>query len=112
MSANKDEIRKELENLREDAKKIKTDISSLFEKLVEIGKSESAIDDEIREEGRKLIEDLNQMMDSTPEENNADNGSPINEITDNVTEKFSKNPVMTLFVAFVAGLIFGKWTSR
>lgn len=103
------ELDKDIEVLREDVAKLRRDLASTSKKIVEIGKDQSAsIATEARaklqSEAMHLIGELNSVLNST----RGKGKRAVNSIENKVTEK----PLMSVAIALIAGLIFGKLADR
>ncbi|MEQ9619677.1 MAG: hypothetical protein RIG61_10955 [Deltaproteobacteria bacterium] len=105
----KSDLNKEIETLREDVAKLRTDLASTSKKLVDVGKDQTAsvttaAKAKLQAEAAHLITELNSALDSTRHSSKR----AVNTIENRLTER----PFMSVAVALVAGLICGKLTDR
>jgi len=76
------DLREDLDILKEDVSKLRSDITELTQKLVFIGRSEAGVaKDKLLEQGKKTAETME--------------------------KKIEEKPLMSILVAFIAGLFLG-----
>ena len=93
-----EKLGQDIDTLRDDVAKLRTDLSHLAKSLLEKGKNET---DSARE---KVIEELRNEFGSA-----RDKGM---ETVDSVEQTIQERPFISLLIAFLAGLILGKLFDR
>ena len=90
--------RGDLDAVREDLSRLRTDLRDLFQKLIESGKSEAGATKE------RLLDDINEALELTTERGKA--------AVQSLETKVQRNPLMSLLLAFLIGFVFGKLFER
>ena len=90
--------RGDLDAVREDLSRLRTDLRDLLQRLMETGKSEAGATKE------RVIDDINEALELTTERGKA--------VVQSLESKVQENPVISLLLAFLIGFIFGKLFER
>lgn len=95
---NEDGLDNDLESLRDDVSKLKSDISDITQKLIYKAKSDSGPMKD------KIIEDLKNELDRARGKGR--------ETFESVEQQIQEKPLMSLLIAFILGLLLGKLLDR
>lgn len=100
-----DELRAELETLKEDLAKLRKDLSAIPETGRDLaGDSVAAARESLQQEAEKLMDRMRSAADEA--------GAQGKEVVDEVGRSVSERPVTSLLVAFGTGLALGWMTQR
>lgn len=91
-------IGKEMDNLKEDMAKLRADLSQLGKALLERGKNETDVAKD------KVIDELKSELLSARKRGK--------EKVDSVEHQIQEKPIVSLLIAFLAGLLLGKLFER
>src|SRR5262245_58456498 len=99
------EFRQDFEAMQADMAKLRSDFTSLAQKLIDLGKNEAgSVQDRIETEARSLVQELRQTLHETQERGQ----KTIKSVEQMVTEQ----PLVSLLAAFGIGLLLGKLLDR
>lgn len=99
------QVNNELDSLRRDVSRLRSDLAGLADALLHAGKSEAeGVGERISEAARERLSDLRSAFDSAREM-----GSNAIEA---IEEKVGSRPVTSLVIAFAVGLVIGKVATR
>ena len=90
--------RGDLEAVKEDLSRLRTDLRDLLRKLIETGKSETGVTKE------RVLDEINEAFELTTERGKA--------AVQSLENKVQENPLISILLAFVIGFIFGKLFER
>ena len=97
MSGNGDS-RGDLEAVKEDLSRLRSDLKDLFQRLIESGKSETGA------AKQRLLDEVNEALELTTEGSKA--------AVESLENKVQQNPLLSIIFAFIIGFIFGKLFER
>ena len=90
--------RGDLDAVREDLSRLRTDLRDLLQKLIETGKSETGATKE------RVLDEINEAFELTTERSKA--------AVQSLENKVQENPLISVLLAFIIGFIFGKLFER
>jgi len=90
--------RGDLDAVREDLSRLRTDLRDLLRKLIETGKSETGATKE------RVLDEINEAFELTTERSKA--------AVQSLENKVQGNPLISVLLAFIIGFIFGKLFER
>jgi len=96
MSGNSDSI--DLNAVKEDISKLRSDMKELFQKLIDTGRSETGAAKD------RMIEELIDALETASKSGK--------ETVESLESKVRENPFISLFLAFFVGFFFGVFLNR
>jgi ElaB/YqjD/DUF883 family membrane-anchored ribosome-binding protein len=101
MSSRNTNVSKDFDVLKADVAKLRSDLSSTTQKLIDIGKDQSGEAKEIAKlEAAKLLNELEGAVEESKQKGRRALVS--------VEEKMIQKPLLSLLIAFIVGLLLGK----
>lgn len=99
------DLQKDLETVKEDLAKLRSDIAEVTQKLIDMGRSEAgSARNRIETEARNLVQELRQTLNET--------GDRGRKTVESVEQLLTEKPLVSLLAAFGLGLLFGKLLER
>ena len=90
--------RGDIEAVKEDLSRLRTDLRDLLRKLIETGKSETGATKE------RILDEINEAFELTTERSKA--------AVHSLENKVQENPLISILLAFLIGFILGKLFER
>jgi len=101
MASKNNSVSKDFEVLKADVAKLRSDLSSTTQKLIDVGKDQSG---EAKERARIEAAKLLNELEGAVEESKQKGRRALESVEDKITEK----PLLSLLIAFILGLFLGK----
>ena len=103
--AERQELRQDMQILRDDVTKLRSDLSGITQRLLEAGKDEAGnARYKLEAEVRNLLDEVGQALGQTRERSRR--------AVEGVEHKIEERPLISLIIAFIVGLLLGKLFDR